>query len=355
MNLYTLPRNLSNFFTLPSLSETCPPVHFSLSLFKQYQNINKTFIEHSKKNTKESQQLLHYAHPFYLLVENTIAQPYLKSWQPFVTLQSTLLLSFIEIINYFHLFSSFSLSQEAFSILFCGTSLEDLQHFHSAFKENQNCNIHVLTNVAGVTQEQTDFIFCNSNPSDFQNEKFYILYLLHVLKLICLNLKTNGTIIITANHLFSRPVLDILFILTSVFDKVSIAKTQTSNPIDFEKFIICQGKKHNETLYNEVKSMIDISLLFYHEKYIVSFLPHDLPMYFVNKIDDFNVILGQQQLENINQMSNIIQLGNTQEKIEHLKKINFQKLQLWFDRNNVPFYNFFEKQNIFLAPKIENK
>ena len=38
---------------------------------------------------------------------------------------------------------------------------------------------------------------------------------------------------------------------------------------------------------------------------IVSIIDQDIPYYFINKIDDMNNIIGQQQLESITQLINI--------------------------------------------------
>jgi hypothetical protein len=49
-------------------------------------------------------------------------------------------------------------------------------------------------------------------------------------------------------------------------------------------------------------------------------IDHEIPRYFINKIDDINSIIGHQQLETIDQIINILKNKNKDDKIELIKK-----------------------------------
>ena len=61
-----------------------------------------------------------------------------------------------------------------------------------------------------------------------------------------------------------------------------------------------------------------------------------MPCYFLNKIDDINIIIGQQQLEAINQIINIFKNKNKEDKIEIIKKTNIQKSVIWCEKFKIP-------------------
>ena len=67
------------------------------------------------------------------------------------------------------------------------------------------------------------------------------------------------------------------------------------------------------------------------------------------KIDDINIIIGQQQLECIDQIINIFKnKNNKKEKIDYIRKINIQKSVNWCEKFKIPCNKFIEKTNIFL-------
>ena len=91
------------------------------------------------------------------------------------------------------------------------------------------------------------------------------------------------------------------------------------------------------------------------EKSIVSILDYDIPYYYKMKIDDMNIISGQQQIEALDLLINILKNKNKDDKIETLKKNNIQKSVLWCDRHKIPCNKFSEKTNIFLTTNKEIK
>ena len=91
-----------------------------------------------------------------------------------------------------------------------------------------------------------------------------------------------------------------------------------------------------------------INLNNYKNENIVSIIDKEIPYHFINKIDDMNIIIGQQQLESINQIINILKNKNKEDKIESIKKTNIQKSVNWCEKFKIPCNKFSEKINIFL-------
>ena len=82
---------------------------------------------------------------------------------------------------------------------------------------------------------------------------------------------------------------------------------------------------------------------------ILSLIDNEIPCYFLNKLNDINITLGQQQLESLYQIINILKNKNKEEKIENIKKNNIQKSIHWCEKYQIPFNKFLDKNNIFLS------
>jgi hypothetical protein len=170
---------------------------------------------------------------------------------------------------------------------------------------------------------------------------------------------TNGCCLIKINNIFHKPIIDVLYILSSVYEKVYIIKPNTSNIMSFDKYIVCKNFILNENkkeiyknYYFKLAQIINTYLQ--NSNNISSIIDCEIPLYFINKIDDTNIIIGQQQLESIDQVINILKNKNKEDKIENIKKINIQKSVNWCEKFKIPHNKFSEKVNIFLPLKIES-
>ena len=153
--------------------------------------------------------------------------------------------------------------------------------------------------------------------------------------------KIGGTFIIKFFDTFTKPSLDMLYILSSYYNSVNIIKPNTSRMANSEKYIVCEDYKNNN--YEVIEYFIDNYTTIVNSKTtIASFLNIDIPYYFVNKIEDYNAILGQQQIENINTTINkIINKDNQDENIKDLININISKCISWCNRHNIPISSAF--------------
>jgi hypothetical protein len=128
--------------------------------------------------------------------------------------------------------------------------------------------------------------------------------------------------------LYHRPILEMVYLLTSMYEQVYVMKPNASNVFEDSRYLVC--KKFRERL---------------EENKDVNFV---LPAYFLNKIEDSNIIIGHNQLEHYDQLITILKHKNMDEKIETAKKNNIQKCVQWCEKYKVPSNKFVERMNIFL-------
>ena len=193
-----------------------------------------------------------------------------------------------------------------------------------------------------------DFLFFEARNTNL-NE--YIRSLIEVLMLILKNQSLHGSCIIKIKDVFHKPVIDILYILSSLYEKTYILKPNTSNITTFDKYIICKNFQTNNDKvtnfkFNYYKLLVFLKRL--NDKNIKSIINYDIPYYFIMKLDDVNIIFGQQQLESLDLVINILKNKNKEDKIESIKKTNIQKSVSWCEKYKIPCNKFSEKINIFL-------
>lgn len=186
----------------------------------------------------------------------------------------------------------------------------------------------------------------------YDNINQYIINLIELFNIIITQLKENSVVVIKINNLFYKPILEIIYIMNSLFEKTMIIKPNISDITSFDKYIILQKFKmnHNEfDLFYNYKTSLNEFIKNYdiNEFNIQNIIDNNLPYYFLNKIDDINIIIGQQQLDIINQIISILKSKNIEEKMEVLKKNNIQKSINWCEKFKIPCNKFSDKINIF--------
>jgi hypothetical protein len=214
-------------------------------------------------------------------------------------------------------------------------SKESKESKDSKYRENKNLELDSL-----------NFLFYEIDA--YTNIETYSRSLMKILYDILINQKENGLSIIKIDHIFYKPVIDFLFLLTSLYEKVHIIKPNSSDATTSERFLFCK----NFTASQEMSSYYSFCLkkCILQDKYLICSLVDDdvIPCYFLNKIEDSNITIIHQQIEILDQIIGIAKNKNREEKLSMLKKNNIQKCILWCEKNKIPYNKFFEKSNIFL-------
>jgi hypothetical protein len=276
---------------------------------------------------------------------------------------------FLEISNNSNIFEN--INSTAIHSLHITPHFLDILYCTELLRENTNdTNIHFETinkeMYKTISGNKYDFIFYEMENLKMENVTIenmndYVLSLLNILKIILKCQSEKGICVIKINTLFHKPVIDILYILSSLYEKTSIIKPSTSNIISFDKYIVCKNfisddKKSDlhKNYYYSLKRQCAVYSLTSPAANITSIIDEEIPCFFINKIDDINNIIGQQQLESIHQVINIMKNKNKDDKIECVKKSNIQKSVNWCEKFKIPFNKFSEKANIFLSVAKED-
>jgi hypothetical protein len=141
--------------------------------------------------------------------------------------------------------------------------------------------------------------------------------------------KVGGTFLIKFFDTFTRISIEMLYLLSTLYEDVYFIKPNTSRYANSEKYIVCKKYRSNihlnELVYNLYAMMKIMNLN--NSINISSIMDIEVPYIFVNKVEEYNAIFGQQQIENIHLTLQLI-INNKRDKLEMMKKTHIQKTKI---------------------------
>jgi hypothetical protein len=221
------------------------------------------------------------------------------------------------------------------------------------FDYDKLCNIFITNNF----DKKLDLMICELKAKDYTDTNTYIKNMLLIFSIIIKYQAINGTTIIKVDNIFYKAIVDILFIYSAIYDKVLLVKPIISNVTKGERYILCKGfipLEDTNILYqveNKIMTKLKDNTLNDKLNHVYSVINNDIPYYFLNKLEESNAVIGQQQLEAFDQIINIFKNKNREDKIEALKRNHIQKCIQWCEKNQLPHNKFIDQINIFLNTK----
>ena len=186
---------------------------------------------------------------------------------------------------------------------------------------------------------------------DFNNQELAISKLLFAQTCFAISMqKKHGHFILKIFDCFHACTIDLIYLLSSLYQSVHVSKPQTSRTGNSEKYVVCKHFlfENDEAIYPFLRDAFYRSIHMDMESTPRRWLKLAIPIYFVYRLEEYNSIFGQQQIENIHYTLSLIGKHHKPEKIEHLIKLNIQKCVQWCTRFNIA-YNIVSSNNIFLS------
>lgn len=248
------------------------------------------------------------------------------------------------------------------------------QHF---LRENPNVKIETGIDQTGDILSPANFKYCREKYAgqmdiitgdggfdfsvDFNSQEQHIAKLLfgQIVYALCMQ-KQRGSFILKIFDCFMQHTLDALAILSAFYEKVFITKPQTSRYANSEKYVVCKGFLFSEMMMLDIIPVLDNAFNkmvnfdewsnrnngFDKDLYgkdlsninVLRFLSVPLSISFTSRIEEYNAIFGQQQIENIYYTLALIEHKHKQEKIDTLIKSNSQKCVNWCIKHNISYF-----------------
>lgn len=152
--------------------------------------------------------------------------------------------------------------------------------------------------------------------------------------------KEGGSFVLKMFDCFMHHTIDLLYLLTIFYDKVYICKPHTSRYANSEKYIVCKNYiKHDKNIFELI--LPSFRDMLNSKNHIYRFLKIDICSFFINKLQEYNAIFGQQQLESISYTLSLISQKNDdrKDKCDLLIKNNILKCIQWCMKYNIETNN----------------
>ena len=221
----------------------------------------------------------------------------------------------------------------------------------------------------GQRGQQMEFISADGGfdfSSDFNHQEVLAQNLIVAEVLYAISLqKYEGTFVLKIFDIFTKVTVDLLQLLCGVYDDVIIFKPGTSRIANSEKYVVC--KRFNICDEDARKSLIATCRQFFvgignnyatnaarssksnaHMLGVSGILRaehHGIQL--LARIEEINVLLGQQQIENIATTVSLIQ-SKMYDRLESYKRTNVQKCIMWCERYNIPYNKGVVSTNTFI-------
>jgi len=145
--------------------------------------------------------------------------------------------------------------------------------------------------------------------------------------------KKNSNSIIKVGNLFSQISVDCLYILSLCFNEVYIYKPAASSCLLSDKYLVCKDFKlinvdYLRGVFKQILSILEIA----QNANCVSLYKRRISNNYMNTLIEANSVIGQQQLEAINNTITLIEQGRKKERIDALKRQQVQRCLEWHKR-----------------------
>lgn len=235
----------------------------------------------------------------------------------------------------------------------------------SFLRQNKNVYIETGSDKTGNILSLENFVYCKDTYAssmdlitgdggfdfsiDFNNQEIHIAKLLFGQIAYAVTMqKKGGSFILKIFDSFMQHTIDLLYILSSFYEKVYIMKPNTSRYANSERYIVCKDfifsscEKFYPFIYKAFEKMLS------NEQYIHRFINIPLSYCFASKLEEYNAIIGQQQIENIHYTISLIENKHKQEKIDNLIRVNIQKCMQWCTKYNISYHPIITNTNVFI-------
>lgn len=324
-------------------------IYISHSLYNYYTDIHGQIWDGCTADSVNTyNELIRLVHPYEYIFSKVPGSHFsVSKMKP----TSNLFYDFLEVATTLNIFDSYK--TDTIKTLHITPNHNDTIECFEMFREGYSDEITYYDeindeNIKSIGDTKFDFVYIETKTSSLDE---YMCSFIQSLMVILRNQITQGCCIIKISHVFYKPIIDVLFILSSLFEKIYILKPNTSNVTSFDRFIICKNFQYSETKRTQLKLTyfrLAIFLKKLEGKHISSVLEQEIPYYFTTKLNDMNIIIGQQQLDSLNLVINLLKNKNRNEKTEVMKKSSIHKSVSWCEKYKIPCNRFTEKTNIFL-------
>lgn len=174
-----------------------------------------------------------------------------------------------------------------------------------------------------------------------ENDHFYNnRVIVDLLKVLYISMTYRHNCIIKIGNFIYKPLIDILYSLSSIYNFFYISKPSVVENIN-DRYIVCKdpfvkniSSDHFYAMSEKILSFVSF-LESNPDAVIESILESKIAHHFMNKIEEATLIIGQKYIEYFENANMIVKLYGKEDKIESIRKSSLIKCIQWCDKHHI--------------------
>ena len=187
------------------------------------------------------------------------------------------------------------------------------------------------------TKKNTALIYIDVCAPEIVYSHTYTIFLLKSIALILSLQSKGGTAIIKTNMIVFKPILDILYLLSGKYEHIHIIRPFVSENDD-SRFVILTGlltPTNIDVVYNLINITNNINTGAPNQ-IIMSVTDYKISQYFISKIEECNLLIGQKYVEKHDSLVTLIKNYNHDFRDDYSKNVALTRCINWCEKHNIP-------------------
>jgi len=154
-------------------------------------------------------------------------------------------------------------------------------------------------------------------------------------------LKVGGNMVIKIFDLFSESSIDLIYLLSTYFEKIHIIKPFTSRSANSEKYLVCKGFKGitDETIEKLYEIVEELTIIYQQNKFVKRIISNEIPKDFLEVIQSINIYFISKQIGSLIKGLCYVKDKLNNEDINDIKQQQTIYSLAWCKKYNFPINN----------------
>jgi hypothetical protein len=165
----------------------------------------------------------------------------------------------------------------------------------------------------------------------------YVVFLLKTLAVILSSQSKRGTVVIKTNMLIFKPILDVLYLLSGKYEHMYIVRPFVSEDSD-SRFVIFTGllSVPPSTMIDNLTISANNVNTVAPNQIISSVIDCKMSQYFITKIEESNLLIGQKHVEKYDSLVTMIKTYAKDSRFEYAKNASIIRCIGWCEKHGIP-------------------
>lgn len=187
------------------------------------------------------------------------------------------------------------------------------------------------------TSKNVSLIYVDVCAPEVMYSHTYMVFLLKTLIIILSCQGKRGSVVIKTNMLIFKPILDVLYLLSGKYEHMYIVRPFVSQDAD-SRFVIFTGMVSNSltsTINALIASVNDINTIAPNQ-IISSVIDCKMSQYFVSKMEESNLLIGQKYVEKYDSLITMIKTYHNDVRSDYIKHAAIMRCIGWCEKHGIP-------------------